>query len=131
VWAGAVFVGALGAALIPLARSHQCFTTWIALASRLSGGSIAMKTEFRHVLRPGGELRFYEHVRARRAGFARRQRRVDAVWSRLVGGCHRPGGAGGDQRGRFRLERCRGFGFPPEARAHPVVPRVIGLARAD
>jgi SAM-dependent methyltransferase len=27
--------------------------------------------EFRRVLRPGGELRFYEHVRSRRPGFAR------------------------------------------------------------
>ncbi len=88
--------------------------------------------EFRRVLRPGGELRFYEHVRSRRPGFARWQRRVDAPWSRLMGGCHTDrdtlaaiAGAG------FRLERCRGFGFPSGAHVYPVAPRVLGLARAE
>ncbi len=87
--------------------------------------------EFRRVLRAGGELRFYEHVRSRRPAFARWQRRVDPVWSRLMGGCHTDrdtldaiNGAG------FRLEQCRGFGFPAEARAYPVAPRVLGVARA-
>ena len=40
--------------------------------------------EFRRVLRPGGELRFYEHVRSRRPGFARWQRQVDWAWSRTL-----------------------------------------------
>lgn len=30
----------------------------------------------------------------------------------------------------FRLERCRGFGFPREARLFPVLPRVLGVAWA-
>jgi len=88
--------------------------------------------EFRRVLRTGGELRFYEHVRSRRPGFARWQRRTDPAWSRVMGGCHTDrdtlaaiAGAG------FCLERCRRFGFPPEARAYPVAPRVFGLARAE
>jgi ubiquinone/menaquinone biosynthesis C-methylase UbiE len=88
--------------------------------------------EFRRVLRPGGELRFYEHVRSRRPGFARWQRQVDWAWSRAMGGCHTDRdtlaaivGAG------FRLERCRGFGFPPGAHLYPVAPRVLGFARAD
>jgi ubiquinone/menaquinone biosynthesis C-methylase UbiE len=87
--------------------------------------------EFRRVLRPGGELRFYEHVRSRRRGFARWQRSVDAVWPRLMGGCHT------DREtldaitdAGFALERCRGFGFPQAARVYPVAPRVLGLARA-
>lgn len=45
--------------------------------------------EIRRVLRPGGELRFLEHV----AGEAPRLRRVQSmldatVWPRLFGGCH-------------------------------------------
>jgi SAM-dependent methyltransferase len=89
-------------------------------------------SEFRRVLRDGGELRFYEHVRSRRAGFARWQRLVDAVWPRLMGGCHtdRDTLAAIADAG-FRVERCRGFGFPPRARAYPVVPRVLGVARAQ
>jgi ubiquinone/menaquinone biosynthesis C-methylase UbiE len=87
--------------------------------------------EFRRVLRAGGELRFYEHVRSRRADFARWQRRVDPVWSRLMGGCHTDRDTVGAITGAgFRLVRCRGFGFPAEARAYPVAPRVLGVARA-
>ncbi|HEX3834985.1 MAG TPA: methyltransferase domain-containing protein [Solirubrobacteraceae bacterium] len=87
--------------------------------------------EARRVLRPGGELRFYEHVRSRRPGFARWQRRVDRFWARAMGGCHtdRDTLAAIADAG-FRVERCRGFGFPAQARAYPVAPRILGLARA-
>lgn len=47
-------------------------------------------TELRRALRPGGELRFLEHVVAPdRAALARTQRVVDRVfWPRAFGGCH-------------------------------------------
>jgi SAM-dependent methyltransferase len=92
----------------------------------------AALAEARRVLRVGGELRFYEHVRSRRPGFARWQRWVDPFWSRAMGGCHtdRDTLAAIADAG-FRVERCRGFGFPPQARAYPVAPRILGLARAD
>jgi SAM-dependent methyltransferase len=46
--------------------------------------------ELRRVLTPGGELRFFEHVRAEHAGKASVQRRADrsGVWPLLAGGCH-------------------------------------------
>ena len=92
----------------------------------------AALSEFRRVLRPGGELRFYEHVRSQRPSFARWQRRVDPLWSRLFGGCHthRDTLAAIEGAG-FRFEHCRGFPFPADARLYPVAPRVLGLARAD
>src|SRR5207244_2115328 len=40
------------------------------------------------VVRPGGELRFYEHVRAHNPALAVAQRAIDPFWSRLGGGCH-------------------------------------------
>jgi ubiquinone/menaquinone biosynthesis C-methylase UbiE len=91
----------------------------------------AALTEFRRVLRPGGELRFYEHVRSRRAGFARYQDAVALIWPRLMGGC-RPNvdTVAAIERNGFRIESCRGFGFPDNARAYPVAPRVLGVARA-
>jgi ubiquinone/menaquinone biosynthesis C-methylase UbiE len=88
--------------------------------------------EFRRVLRPGGELRFYEHVRSRRAGFARWQRLVDGLWSRMMGGCHtdRETLAAIIEAG-FAIDRCRGFGFPARAICYPVAPRILGVARAN
>ena len=35
--------------------------------------------EIRRVLRPGGEVRFYEHIRSHNPKFARRQRRGEEV----------------------------------------------------
>jgi ubiquinone/menaquinone biosynthesis C-methylase UbiE len=91
----------------------------------------AALAEFRRVLRPGGELRFYEHVRSRRPRFARYQRAIAPVWARAMGGCepHRDTLAAIERSG-FRIERCRGFGFPHDARGYPVAPRILGVARA-
>jgi ubiquinone/menaquinone biosynthesis C-methylase UbiE len=44
--------------------------------------------EFRRVLKPGGELRFYEHVRSTNQAFHSLQRAIDTLfWSRALGGC--------------------------------------------
>jgi SAM-dependent methyltransferase len=44
--------------------------------------------EARRVLRPGGRLRFYEHVRATDPRLAGWQDRLERPWGWLVGGCH-------------------------------------------
>jgi len=89
----------------------------------------AALAEFRRVLRPGGQLRFYEHVRSRDAIFARYQRAADLIWPRLMGGCHVERRTQSAIGGVFTLERCRGFRFPPSAAFSPVAPRIIGVAR--
>jgi ubiquinone/menaquinone biosynthesis C-methylase UbiE len=91
----------------------------------------AALAEFRRVLRPGGELRFYEHVRSRRSGFARYQDLSALVWPRLMGGCQ-PNRETLEaiERAGYRIERCRAFGFPANARAYPVLPRILGVAQA-
>jgi ubiquinone/menaquinone biosynthesis C-methylase UbiE len=90
----------------------------------------AALAEFRRVLRPGGELRFYEHVRSRRPRFARYQDLVAHVWPRLMGGCQpNRETLAAIERAGYAIARCRGFGFPTDARAYPVAPRILGVAR--
>jgi ubiquinone/menaquinone biosynthesis C-methylase UbiE len=85
--------------------------------------------EFRRVLRPDGELRFYEHVRSRDALFAAFQQAADLVWPRLMGGCHVRRQTQATIEAVFTIQTCRGFRFPPDAWAWPVAPRILGIAR--
>lgn len=89
----------------------------------------AALAEFARVLRPGGRLRFYEHVRSRDPVFAGYQRAADLIWPRLMGGCHVTRDTLAEIERQFRVETCRGFRFPGSARFSPVAPRVLGSAR--
>jgi len=89
----------------------------------------AALTEFRRVLRPGGELRFYEHVRSKDVLFAAYQQAADLVWPHVLGGCHTQRQTRAAIEQVFTIEACRGFRFPPEAVAWPVAPRILGVAR--
>jgi len=89
----------------------------------------AALAEAMRVLRPGGELRFYEHVRAAESRRARRQDRVDPIWRRVAGGCRcnrdtvsSIAGAG------FAITSMRRFDFPDSAVWLPVAPHVLGVA---
>jgi ubiquinone/menaquinone biosynthesis C-methylase UbiE len=86
--------------------------------------------ELRRVVRPGGELRFYEHVLAERPGYARFQRLAGRVTPHLAGGCHpdRDTGRAIAQAG-FEIERCRRFTFRSSPLDLPVAPRILGAAR--
>jgi ubiquinone/menaquinone biosynthesis C-methylase UbiE len=88
--------------------------------------------ELRRVLRPGGELRFFEHVRSDRPRKARIQRRLDGsgVWPWFGGGCHcaRDTVAAIEAAG-FRVERVRRLAVGPDW-LH-TNPHVLGAARAS
>ena len=87
--------------------------------------------EIRRVLRPGGELRFLEHVHAERqplrALLAFGQR--STVWPRFAGGCHpaRDTLRAIEEAG-YEIQRVRRFDFSP-GRPMPAVPHILGCAR--
>jgi ubiquinone/menaquinone biosynthesis C-methylase UbiE len=87
-------------------------------------------SEMARVVRPGGELRFYEHVLARNARLARLQRLLDAsVWPRLFGGCHPTRDTAqllADSA--FTVDASERFSFRPTLLATPVAPRILGRA---
>ncbi|TYK42922.1 class I SAM-dependent methyltransferase [Actinomadura decatromicini] len=88
--------------------------------------------ELRRALRPGGELRYYEHVRGWTPGKTRVQRCTDVVWPFIAAGCHvsRPT----DEliaRSGFTVRDERRFEFPTPARVNPASPHVLGTAVRD
>ena len=85
--------------------------------------------ELRRVLRPGGELRFYEHVRSGRPGLARTQRALDLFWPLVTGGCHlaRRTEAALSAHG-LRVTEARHFDLLVGGRVTPASPCVIGRA---
>ncbi|WP_241845830.1 class I SAM-dependent methyltransferase [Streptomyces sp. MJM1172] len=88
-------------------------------------------SELHRVLRPGGELRFFEHGRAPGRGMAAFQRALDrTVWPRLCGGCHtaRDPLAAIEAAG-FEVTAVRGVRVPEGGPALPSSYCVLGTAR--
>ena len=86
--------------------------------------------ELLRVLRPGGELRFYEHVRSSHRFLGRAQRALDTVWPLFGGGCHASRDTvGAIAEAGFEVESVRRFTFRPCALAAPTAPHVLGSAR--
>lgn len=85
--------------------------------------------ELHRVVKPQGELRFYEHVRAHHAVAAGMQQAIDLLWPRLAGGCHtgRDTASAMHDAG-FSVERCHRLVFRPFALAPPT-PHILGVAR--
>ena len=85
----------------------------------------AALAELRRVIRPGGELRFYEHVIARRPRHAKLFRLADnsGVWPKLGAGCHLSRETDKEiARAGFEIERMRPLSFNG-------LPHVLGVAR--
>ena len=91
----------------------------------------AALAEARRVIRPGGELRFYEHVHASRQPLRAVLEVADRsrLWPTLGGGCHptRDTLAAITAAG-FLVERCERFGFSPSPLI-PKIPHILGVAR--
>jgi ubiquinone/menaquinone biosynthesis C-methylase UbiE len=86
--------------------------------------------ELRRVLRPGGELRFYEHVHARtQPGRAILEVLDRTLWPRIAGGCHPTREtASAIEAAGFTLGDVRRFGFGPMP-LQPPIPHILGTAR--
>ena len=84
--------------------------------------------EATRVLRPGGELRFYEHVIARNVRLRGLQRLLDATfWPRLFGGCHTTRDTENTLAAcGFAIEERERFSFRPTLLGTPVAPRMLG-----
>jgi SAM-dependent methyltransferase len=87
--------------------------------------------ELRRVIRPGGELRFYEHVVAERHPKRALLQLLDGsgLWPKLAAGCHpaRDTAAAIAAAG-FAIEQCERFDFRG-ARLEPTIPHILGRAR--
>jgi SAM-dependent methyltransferase len=88
--------------------------------------------ELARVIRPGGDLRFYEHVASSRPRAAALQRALDAtgLWSRAMSGCHTARRSDAAiAAGGFAIERLERFSFRPTLLDTPVAPKALGTAR--
>jgi ubiquinone/menaquinone biosynthesis C-methylase UbiE len=86
--------------------------------------------EARRALRPGGELRFYEHVIDDKPVAARIERFLDAtIWPRVAGGCHTARDTESAIRNAgFDVVDVDRFAFRPGA-LMPPVRHILGTAR--
>lgn len=86
--------------------------------------------EVHRVLRPRGELRYYEHVVSHRPAMARLQKALDlTVWPRIAGGCHAARATGDAiRRAGYRVEHEERFPFKSGA-WQPAIPHILGAAR--
>lgn len=85
--------------------------------------------EIARVLRPHGELRYYEHVISHKPLAARVQRLLDATfYPPLAGGCHAARDTGQTIRAAgFRIEREQRIAFKPSPLL-PAIPHILGAA---
>jgi ubiquinone/menaquinone biosynthesis C-methylase UbiE len=91
----------------------------------------AALAEIRRVLRPSGELRFYEHVIARRQPTRAMLQALDrsGLWPAMAGGCHPARDTVASiERADFAIESIDRFGFAA-SRFQPPIPHVLGIAR--
>ncbi|HEU0025014.1 MAG TPA: class I SAM-dependent methyltransferase [Thermoleophilaceae bacterium] len=88
--------------------------------------------ELHRVVRPGGELRVFEHVVADDRRLAALQRFLErsGIWPRIAGGCHpaRDTASAIEDAG-FTIDRLRGLSVKPCRLAFPVAPHILGAAR--
>lgn len=90
----------------------------------------AALAELMRVIRPGGELRFFEHVRSDAPMHAAAQLTVQPVWAQLGGGCHLARNTEQAIRDAgFEIVRIERFEFAPGFLQKLAGPHILGMAR--
>ncbi|NJP93620.1 class I SAM-dependent methyltransferase [Nonomuraea sp. FMUSA5-5] len=85
--------------------------------------------EAARVLRPGGELRFYEHVRSPNPALGLLEDLITPLWRLAAGGCHpNRNTLEAIRRAGFEVTECDTFGFSPQP-GMPRMTHVLGRAR--
>ena len=85
--------------------------------------------EIRRVLRPDGELRFYDTSSPMPAkGTLLQIADHSGLWPKLAGGCHPARDTTTLTRAGFEIETIDRFGFAP-GRFDPLIPHILGTAR--
>ncbi len=88
--------------------------------------------EARRVLRPDGQIRFYEHVRAQDPAVARRQDRWERPWKAFNQGCHPNRDSVAEiERAGFRVTELDRFDQTGKGMPKIVRPHVVGAAAGD
>ncbi len=85
--------------------------------------------EMYRALKPGGELRFYEHVQAQERVLTSIQRAVDTFWPYFGAGCHTSRDTlRAIEESGFEVTSLHRFRFQPCLMCAPVSPHIIGVA---
>ena len=121
-------VGGLAEAVPAQTASFDAGVASLVLCS--VGEQQAALGELFRVIRPGGELRFYEHVRATTPILGPLLRLAQAsFWPLIAGGCHPARNTETAIReAGFVVEALREFRFSP-SRPLPAIPHILGVAR--
>jgi ubiquinone/menaquinone biosynthesis C-methylase UbiE len=89
----------------------------------------AALVEMRRVLKPTGELRFFEHVRSEKPWFGLLEDAITPLQSRIGGGCHpNRDTAAAIRAAGFEIEELDRFYYAP-LRFYPSVAHILGRAR--
>ena len=128
----AVPIDVVAGVAVPLDAADESFDAAVVMGVLCSvPDPAAALAELRRVLRPGGELRFWEHVCSRNVGFRALQRGLDRLfWTASLGGCETTRDTEATIRAaHFRVEWIeRGF-HSSSLLAVTSAPYILGVAR--